>query len=183
MFGPLFAHPKIASATSSSVKRAAAWEDESQKKDSAQQIFKMAGNSCSPMYLTYSKMPNFWMVWMKTELDSNWMYVWAAKSWMRKCHMWTGFPHERSSMRETLESSSGDKRSSKIAISCQSNVSRQYPVNESYRNHSIFSAPRFPTTACIQSSFLCQRWDDVSLYIHTVIAYSFQSQHLFKSTL
>jgi hypothetical protein len=61
-FGPLHPHPKIASASSSSVKRAAAWERESQKTDSAQWLYKMAGNSRSPMDHTYSKRPKFSML-------------------------------------------------------------------------------------------------------------------------
>jgi len=66
MFGPKFLNPEIASASSSSVKRAAAREQESQKTDAAQRLYKMAGNSRSPMYHTYSKRPKFSMLGMQT---------------------------------------------------------------------------------------------------------------------
>jgi len=62
MFGPLLPNPVIASASSSSVKTAAAGEQESQKTDSAQRLYKMAGNSRIPMYHTYSKRPKFSML-------------------------------------------------------------------------------------------------------------------------
>jgi len=91
------------------------------------------------------------------------MYVWAAKTSIWNGIVWTDFDHERSSKRESLESSSEEKTTSKIAINCQSKVSLQSPANESYRNNLIFGAPQFPGTACIQSSFHCPLWDDISL--------------------
>jgi len=61
MFGPLLPNLEIASASLSSVKRAAARE-----RESAQQLYKMAGNYRSPMYHTYSKRPKFSMLGMQT---------------------------------------------------------------------------------------------------------------------
>jgi len=183
MFGPLLPHPRIASATSSCVKGAAAWERESQKTDSAQWLYKMAVNFRSPMYHTYSKRPKFAMLSMQTWLNSDWMYVWAAKTRIWKQIMWTDFHHERSSKRETLDSGSEEKTTLKIAINCQSKARLHSPANESYRNHLNFGAPQFPWTACMQSSFFCPLWDDVSLFIHTIVADSLQSRHLFKSIL
>jgi hypothetical protein len=56
MYEPMLPNPEIASASSGSVKRAVeAYERESQKTDSAQRLCKMAGNSRSPIYCTYSK--------------------------------------------------------------------------------------------------------------------------------
>jgi len=101
------------------------------------------------------------------------MYVWAAKSHIWKLIQWTNSQHERSSKRATLDCSSEEKTTSKIAIYCQSMVSLQSPACESNRNHLIFGAFQFPNTACMQLSLLYPLSDDISLDIHTIVAYGF----------
>ena len=66
MLGPMLWNPKIASSCSGSVKQAGASEQESQKTDSVQELWKMACNSCSPIYRTYLLTPKFSTLWMPT---------------------------------------------------------------------------------------------------------------------
>jgi len=71
------------------------------------------------------------MLWMQTELDSDWMYVSAAETRVWNEIIRTDFNHKCYLKSENLESSSEDKTTSKIAITCQSKVSLQSPANES----------------------------------------------------
>jgi len=70
---------------------------------------------------------------------------------------------KRSSERENLESSSYEKTATKSAINCQSQASLQSSAIESKHNYFYFGAPQFPGTACMQPSFCCPPWHDVSL--------------------
>jgi len=87
---------------------------------------------------------------------------------------------ERSSERENLESSCYEKTATKSAINCQSKASLQFSAIESKHNHFNFGVPQFHGTACMQSSFLCPSRQDVSQYIHSIVAYSFQHRYLFQ---
>jgi len=51
------------------------------------------------------------------------------------------------------------------------------PSHSIQHDHSIFGVPQFPRTACMQLSFLCPLWDDLTLCIHTIVAYSLQPQY------
>jgi len=86
---------------------------------------------------------------------------------------------QRSSERENPVRSSYEKTATKSAINCQSKPSLQSSAIESKHNHFNFGAPQFPGTSCMQLSSLCLPRHDVSLYIHTIVEYSFQPQYLF----
>jgi hypothetical protein len=111
------------------------------------------------------------------------MYVLATKTSISKFINWTNIHPERTSKRVTLESFRNGKTTSKIAINCQSIVSLQSTAYESNHNHLICGAPLFSSTAYIRSSFLYPLSDNVSLRIDTIVAYSYQPQHLFWSIL
>jgi hypothetical protein len=85
----------------------------------------------------------------------------------------------RSSERENPGSSSYEKIATKSAINCQSKQSLQFSPIEPKYNYFNFGAPQFSGTACMEPSFLCPPWLNVSLYIHTIAEYSFQPQNLF----
>ena len=59
------------------------------------------------------------------------------------------------------------------AINCQSKPSLQSSAIEFKHNYFNFSAPEFPRTAHMQLSFLCPPWHEISLYIYTIVEYSF----------
>jgi len=86
---------------------------------------------------------------------------------------------ETCSERVNVESLSYEKTVTKSATNCWSKPSLQSSAIESQHNHFNFGEPQFPGTACMQPSFLCLLWHDVSLYIHTILEYSFQPQLLF----
>jgi hypothetical protein len=86
---------------------------------------------------------------------------------------------ERSSGRENLESTSYDNTATKSAMNCQRKATLQSSAIESKHNHFNSSALQFLATACMHPSFLCPPWHDVSLCIHSIVEYSFQSQYLF----
>jgi len=68
---PLLPHPKVDSTTMSSVKQAAAWEQESQKTNSAWQLYMRSSNSRWPMHHTDSVRPKVSMLWMQSYLNSD----------------------------------------------------------------------------------------------------------------
>jgi len=101
----------------------------------------------------------------------------------RRIWIWIIWPyvHQQSSLkRHNVESSSEENMASKSAIKCQSITSWQSPAIKSKHNHLIFHTPQIPATACLHSSFLCPWCDDISLCIHTILAYHYQPQHAFQ---
>jgi hypothetical protein len=84
MLGPMLQNPIITSAGSGSVKQAEASEWESHKRDSDQWLCKMAGNSHSPIYSTYSMRPKFSILGMQRTLILINLYVLAAKTGIKK---------------------------------------------------------------------------------------------------
>jgi hypothetical protein len=89
----------------------------------------------------------------------------------------------RTSEREKCQCSSYKKTATKSAINCQSKASLQSSAIESKHNYFNFGVPQFPGTACMQPTFLCLPWHDVSLYIHTIVEYSFQPQYVFDANI
>jgi hypothetical protein len=90
---------------------------------------------------------------------------------------------KRSSERESLEHICYKQTAMNSAINSQSTPNLQSSAIQCNHSHVNFSAPQFPGTACMQQSFLCQPWYDVSLYIHPIVEYRFQPQLSFEANI
>jgi len=66
----------------------------------------------------------------------------------------------------------------RMKLTVKSQPSLQASAIQSDHNHLNFGAPQFPGAVCRQLSCLCQPWHDLSLWLHPIVEYSFQSQHL-----
>jgi len=84
------------------------------------------------------------------------------------------------SKRENPERSSYANTAMKSAINCQRKPSLQSSTIEYEHYDFKVGAPQFSRIECMQPSFLCLPWDDVSQYIHPIVEYSFQPQPVFS---